>query len=358
MSRYVTILAGGSGTRLWPMSRSERPKQLLALFGARSLVQATVDRVAPLVPHERILVVTEATHAEGIRAQLPELPRDNIVVEPVRRGTAAAVGLAAQWIAQRDPGATIASLHSDHAVRDPAEFRACLSAAFALAESDRWLVTLGVRPTSPHTGMGYIQVGEPLGVYEGRQAHRALRFVEKPDRPTAERFIGAGYVWNPGYFIWRVNVILEEFARLLPELHGPLSAIGAALGTADEGRVLGEQYPRLRVETIDYGVMERADRLATIPADFGWNDIGSWAEVWEMSSRDEEGNVVRGDHMGVDTRGSLIFGSDKPIFTLGVDDLVVVDLPDALLLCRRDRAQEVRALVERLQEDPRHKRLT
>lgn len=353
MSEYITILAGGSGTRLWPLSRSHRPKQLLALFGDRSLVQATVDRVAPLVSYDHIVVVTEASHADALREQLPELPPENVLVEPVRRGTAAAIGLAVQWIAHRDPNAVMASLHSDHMVRDPEDFRASLAAAFEVARADDWLVTLGIRPPSPHTGMGYIQVGEPLGEFGGRLAHRAVRFVEKPDRATAEQFIREGYVWNPGYFIWRIEVIQAAFAKLLPDIHTHLETIGAALGSPDAGRALLEEYPRLRVETIDYGIMERAEKLATIPADFGWNDIGGWRELWEIAERDAANNLVHGDFMGVQSRGNLVWGMDKPVFTLGVDDLVIVDTPDALLVVPRERAEQLKLLIEQLQADPK-----
>lgn len=352
MTSYVAILAGGSGTRLWPLSRSRRPKQLLPLIGDRSLIQATVDRVAPLVPHDRILVVTEASHAEDLCAQLPELPRENIVVEPMRRGTAAAVGLAATVIAHRDPSATMASLHSDHAVADADDFRRSLASAFALAESDNWLVTLGIRPSSPHTGMGYIEVGPPLGEFGGRTAYRALRFVEKPDADTARNLIAKGCLWNPGYFLWQVSVILDAFARLLPGMYGPLSEVGNALGTAEEASALGDAYQRMPTETIDFGIMERADRVATIPSDFGWTDIGSWRELLEIAPKDADGNAIRGDHIGIDTRRTLVYGSDRPVFTVGVEDLVIVDAGDALLVCRSEQAERVKELVERLQADP------
>ncbi len=351
MNRYVAILAGGSGTRLWPLSRSSVPKQLLALLGERSLVQATVDRVVPLVGPEHVLIVTEASHAEQLRAQLPELPEENILVEPTRRGTAAAVGLGAVTIAARDPGATMASLHSDAAVIDAEEFRTCLMAAYELAEADDWLVTMGVRPTSPHTGMGYIEVGPEIGTYNGRAAHQALRFVEKPKREAAERFVREGFVWNPGMFIWRTSVVLQEFARHLPAIHAGLSEIGAAISTAGASDTLQSVYPTLPVETIDFGIMERAERVATIPASFGWSDIGSWGELFLIAPKDAEGNVIQGQHVGIDTRDVLVHGADRPVFTIGVQDLVIVDLPDALLVCNRADAERVKVLVERLQAE-------
>jgi mannose-1-phosphate guanylyltransferase len=358
VSRFVAILAGGSGTRLWPLSRADWPKQLLALLGDRSLVQATVDRVAPLVGPERTLVVTEASHADQLREQLPELPAENILVEPTRRGTAAAVGLGAVTIAARDPGATMASLHSDAAVVDGDEFRACLTASFELAESDDWLVTMGVRPTSPHTGMGYIEVVPEIGTYNGRVAHEALRFVEKPSRETAERFIEQGFVWNPGMFVWRTSVVLQEFARWLPAISAGLREIGDAIATPGAMETLRSVYPRIPVETIDFGIMERADRVATIPASFGWSDVGSWGELYLIAPKDDAGNVVRGQHVGIDTQGVLLHGADRPVFTIGVHDLVIVDLPDALLICSRAEAERVKALVEQLQADGSWKHLT
>jgi mannose-1-phosphate guanylyltransferase len=308
--------------------------------------------VSPLVPYDHIYVVTEATHADDLREQLPEIPPANVLVEPLRRGTAAAVGLAATVIAHRDPEATMVSLHSDHAVERPQEFCSVVGAAFAVAESAPWLVTTGVRPSEAHTGLGYIEPGAQLGEFEGYGARRVVRFVEKPDAATAQRFVRDGYLWNPGYFIWRVDVILNEFARLLPEIHQPLGDVARALDTADQGRVLAEAYARMPVETIDYGIMERADRIATVPGDFGWTDIGSWRVLLDIAPKDEAGNVVQGDHVTLNTRQTLLYGSSKPIFALGLDGIIVVDTPDALLVCRADQAERVKDLVERLQSEP------
>jgi mannose-1-phosphate guanylyltransferase len=288
-----------------------------------------------------------------VRAQLPDLPAENVVVEPARRGTAAAVGLGAVWIARREPGATMASLHSDHVVPDPADFRDHLTAAFELAESDAWLISLGVQASSPHTGMGYVQVGEQIGMFNGRAGHRAIRFVEKPDRATAERFMREGYVWNTGMFVWGVDTILTAFQTLLPDIYEPLSRIGKALGTDLEAPILGAEYPSIPIQTIDYGIMERAERIATVPSSFAWSDVGNWAELLQIAPKDALGTSVRGQHLGVDTLNTLVHATTKPVFTLGVDGLVIIDMPDALLVCSRESAERLKELVDAVQSDPR-----
>jgi mannose-1-phosphate guanylyltransferase len=232
-------------------------------------------------------------------------------------------------------------------------------AAFEVAEADDWLVTMGVVPTSPHTGMGYIEVGPPIGTFCGREAHRALRFVEKPDRATAERFVREGFVWNPGMFIWRVGVVLDEFARFLPSIHRGLTEIGQAMAAQRGAETLQWVYPQLPVETIDFGVMEKAARVATIPASFGWSDVGSWGELFQIAPKDANGNVIiRGEHVGIDARDILVHGTGRPVFTVGVQDLVIVDLPDALLICSRAQSEQVKALVEQLQAEGRWSYLT
>jgi mannose-1-phosphate guanylyltransferase len=251
----------------------------------------------------------------------------------------------------------MASLHSDHAVRDADDFRAALAAAFEVARAEDWLVTLGIRPSSPHTGMGYIEGGETIGSFGGREAQRVARFVEKPDRATAEKFVASGYLWNAGYFIWRIDVIQRAFAKLLPDMQEHLTAIGAAMGGPKADDTLQTEYPKLRVETIDYGIMERADRIATIPADFGWNDIGGWSELWDISDKDESGNSAHGDYRGIDSARNLIWAGDRPVFTLGVEDLVIVDTPDALLVVPRERAEQLKLLIEQLQSDPNRRGL-
>jgi mannose-1-phosphate guanylyltransferase len=343
---FVAILAGGEGTRLWPLSRSRRPKQLLQLSGDRSLIQQTVDRLRPLVPPERILIITESSHAADLHAQLPELPASSIVVEPTRRGTAAALLLAALHVQARAPGATWASLHSDAFITDGDEFRRTLAAAVDAAADGDHLVTTGVEPRFPSTGYGYIQRGEVLRQVHGFSLCRVVRFVEKPDLATATAYLQSGdYLWNPGVFVWKNAALLEAFKTHQPAIFGTLTSV--PLSDIDD------VYAKAPRQTIDVGIMERADNVATIPANFGWNDIGSWSELWELSPQDAEGNVAAGEGrlIASDSTGNMVFADGRTIALVGVDDLVVVETADAVFVCRRERAQDVRKIVERLRAE-------
>ena len=344
---HVAILAGGEGTRLWPLSRGRRPKQLLSLDGSqRSLIQQTVDRVRPLVPPERILIVTERSHAADLRAQLPELPDASILVEPTRRSTAAALLLAALHVGARAPEATWASLHSDAFILDDDEFRRTLAAALAAASTGDYLVTTGLRPTYPATGYGYIQLAEQLREVQGYPLHRVDRFVEKPDLETARRYVTEGsHLWNPGVFVWKNSALLAAFQRHQPEILRVLTSAPLAQ--------IEQVYRSAPKESIDVGIMEPSANVATIPATFRWNDVGSWAEVWQIASdRDPRGNVYRGRgrHIEVDTRNNLVVADARTVAVVGVEDLVVVETEDAVFICPRDRAQDVRQVVRKLQE--------
>jgi len=343
---HVAILAGGEGTRLWPLSRSRRPKQLLQLSGSRSLIQQTVDRLLPLVAPERILIITERSHADDLRAQLPELPDTSIVVEPTRRGTAAALLLAALHIRERAPEATWASVHSDAFITDDDEFRRTLSAALIAAQSGDHLLTTGVRPRFPATGYGYIQVGDALGAVAGYEVRRVRRFVEKPDLATAQEYVASGdYLWNPGVFVWRNSALLGAFAEHLPDI---FSTLDVPVARVDE------VYANARRETIDVGIMEQATNVATIPSDFGWSDIGSWAELWELAAdRDDADNVARGAGrvLSAESARNLVYAEGRSVAIVGVSDLVVVETADAVFICPRDRAQDVKLIVQRLQQE-------
>jgi mannose-1-phosphate guanylyltransferase len=343
---HITILAGGSGTRLWPLSRQDRPKQLLALDGPRSMLQRTVDRVRPLLPPERIYVLTGPEYAEAIAAQLPDLPEENIFLEPSPRGTAPCLGLAAMEIARRHGRRSImVSLHADHVIADETRLRQCLVAAANKAR-EGYLVTVGIMPTGPETGFGYIERGEPIGFEGDLPVYRVSRFTEKPALAQAQAFIASErYYWNAGYFAWTVDNILAEFSRLLPEMHARLDAM-TTLGRLDDVGIWDQITPT----TIDVGIMEKARNVAVVPAEMGWNDVGSWAAMYEIMPKDDQGNVVLGSGLvlNVGTTGSLILSDKRLVSVVGLEDLVVVDTEDALLILPRERAQEVSQLVRDL----------
>ena len=350
---YPMIMAGGSGTRLWPRSRRGRPKQFLRFNSPRTLLQEAYARVVPLSEPDRVIVVTNRRFVDQVQGQLPDVPRENILGEPEGRNTAPAIGWAAVVLQQRDPDAVMAALPADHIITRPDRFRQVLRAAVALA-AEGHIVTLGITPSYPATGYGYIERGEPLGTWEGLTAYRLVRFTEKPDKATAERFLQSGrYSWNSGMFIWRADRVLEEIQRHMPDLHAGLMRIAAALGTPEERRVLEEVWPSLPKESIDYGIMEHVTDGAVIPADIGWNDVGSWEAVYQEYPKDGEGNAVEGEVLLIDARDNLVLSEKRLIAVVGVENLVVVETEDALLICPRDRAQDVRRVVQTLEAQRR-----
>ncbi len=348
---YALIMAGGRGTRLWPHSRQRIPKQFLRLLGSRSMLQETVDRILPLVPVERVYVVTSRPYALLVAEQLPDLPWRNILVEPEGKGTAAAIGLGALYIRRQDPQATMIVLSADHYIGRPDRFLKALEAAVGAAQ-DGSLVTLGIAPTRPDTGYGYIELGEVLEEFDGHAVHRVVRFTEKPDAATALRYLEEGrHVWNAGIFIWTLDAILAAFREHMPFLAERLARLEAALATDEERRVLREVWSPLPEIAVDVGVMEKARNAKVIPVDIAWSDVGDWSALQELLPADGEGNVVRGRHLGVETRSCLIFnGSGRLVTTVGVRDLIVVDTDDALLICHRSQAQKVKELVARLRQ--------
>ncbi len=346
---WAIVMAGGSGTRFWPASRKKTPKQLLALAPGdeRSLLAATVERIAPLVSPERVLVVTGAHLADATRAAVPQIPQENVLAEPTGRNTAPCVGWAAAVIRRRDPDAKIAVLAADHHIADGDAFLAVLARAFEAA-GEGLLVTVGVKPTRPETGYGYIEVGEEIA--DG--TYRARRFVEKPNRGRAEQFLAAGtFLWNSGMFFFRADVILDAIRSHLPGLAAALDRFDAAALAGDEASVIASEYAALPSVSIDHGVMEKADRVAVVPGDFGWSDVGSWTSAWELAPRDGSRNAVTdAEAVLVDATGCYVRGPrGKVIALVGVRDLVVVDTPDALLVVPRERAQDVREIVRALE---------
>lgn len=338
---YVVIMAGGSGTRFWPASRRAHPKQFLTIGSDRSLLRQTVDRVLPVCGPERLLIVTAAVHAEHAHAELPELPEENILVEPVGRNTAPCIGWATRTIVRRDAEARIAVLPADHFIADAAEFRAHLQAALAAA-TDR-IVLLGLIPTQPETGYGYIQRGEPEREASGKRFYRVVRFVEKPNRSTAEQYLASGdYLWNSGMFVFPAKVMEREIRTFLPDL-------AAGMDRLEQGGSIEREYPLLPSISIDYGVMEKARDVLVLPSNFPWSDVGSWDAAMDVYPSDPAGNVVLGDALLAGVRGSMIDArAGRLVALVDVEDLIVVDTPDALLVVPRGRSQEVKRVVEAL----------
>jgi mannose-1-phosphate guanylyltransferase len=338
--RSALVLAGGSGTRFWPASRRRRPKQLLALEGRRSLLATTIERIAPLVPAERVWISTTRELAPLVAAELPEIAPERIVVEPAGRNTAPAIGWALHRMSAEARAGTIAVLPSDHRIGAPAAFVEALGRAFEAAESGSGVVTLGVVPSGPETGFGYLEL-EP-GVADGAGLRRVVRFREKPTRSEAERLVAAGHLWNAGMFVFRGESFLAHLGRLAPELARGLEAL------AREPERLDELYAALPSVSVDVAVMEKLDEIRTVPLACGWDDLGSWSALYDALPPDADGNRARGDALAVDARGNLLVADSGTIAVLGVENLVVVRTADAVLVVPRERAQEVRRLVDRL----------
>src|SRR6266851_3547765 len=349
---YALILSGGAGTRLWPLSRKSHPKQFLDLLGDRSLLQDTVDRVAEIVPTERIFVVAPPEHRALIHEQLPELRADHVVIEPYPRGNAAAIGLAMAALHAFDPDAVVAVLPSDHVVEKRAKFREVLVAATAAAEQGR-LVTLGIEPDGADTGFGYIEAGERIEVRGPVPVHEVKRFTEQPKREAAEKMLAAGgHFWNAGMFVWRVADVIPAYREHLPNTAKAIDALSGAVGSPRYESVLAEVWEETDRTTIDYGIAERADNVAVVPADIGWHDVGNWSRLADIAA--VAGSPLD-DGIAVESSGNYIYAPGKTAVTIGVNDLIVVETDDVLLIAAKDRAEEVKAVVDRLaREEKEH----
>ena len=355
-SLHVVILAGGVGTRLWPRSRRRCPKQLLDIVQGRTMLQDTVDRVQPLVPTERIHIVTGGEYAAQVQEQLPDLPPGNILVEPSGRGTGPSIGLAAVALAHSNPQAMMISLHADHVIADAARFRELLQVA-ATAAAKGHLVTLGIQPHYAETGYGYVERGRLLHRVRRVPVYRVERFIEKPPAEQAVAFVrGRRHFWNSGMFVWQVQAILAAFKLHLPDLYEQLLRIAAAWGTAERSAVLAETWDSIRSVSVDVGIMERATDIAVVPATIGWSDVGSWASLADISQANEAGNVVLGqsEHLVLDTRDCLVYAPGRTVATIGLRDMIIVDVGDVLLICPKGHAQDVRQLVELVRQNGRY----
>jgi mannose-1-phosphate guanylyltransferase/mannose-6-phosphate isomerase len=357
---YAVILAGGSGTRFWPLSRHLYPKQLLRIIGDETLIQQTMRRVLRCVPAGQVMISTTPAQADSIRYQLGEWKdaiQDNFVIEPEGRNTAPAIALVAAELVRRDPMAVMLVLPADHVAQGDRRFHAAVVLGTQLASQGR-LVTFGVPPIRPETGYGYIQPERKVRLgRKGRLTGYAVaRFVEKPDTKTATRYLQSGhYYWNSGIFLWQASTILEEIARHQPDLGAALKPIRQALQAGSIER-LTRVYRKLTPVSIDHGVMERSDRAAVIPVEFLWSDVGNWSSLEEVAPRDKAGNVVSGKVVDLGSRDSILYADRRLVATIGLSDMVVVDTPDATLVCPKDRSQDVKAIVEILKKQgfPEH----
>ncbi|HEV2073683.1 MAG TPA: mannose-1-phosphate guanylyltransferase [Thermomicrobiales bacterium] len=347
---WAVIPAGGSGTRLWPLSRSARPKFLLPLLGDESLLQQTFARLKRLTAPSRIMVVCGPAHVAAIARQLPDLPTANIIVEPSPNGTGPALALASALIQRQNPRAVMGSFAADHGVIDVDAFCRAVRTSIAAAETGD-LVTVGLQPTRPETGYGYIERTDDvrLETVTGT-AYRAERFVEKPPFELAQRYVESGkFLWNAAMFVWRVDALTAELRRLQPEIHAGVRKIAAAWESRDQEQVTARVWATLPNVTIDNGVMENASRVAVVPAEMGWSDVGDWHGLGELIDHDDLGNSVRGDLVQIDTTNSVVWSeSNRMVATVGMDNVIVVDTEDALLVIDRSRSQEVRKIVDLL----------
>ncbi|MBM7556930.1 mannose-1-phosphate guanylyltransferase [Halanaerobacter jeridensis] len=340
------IMAGGVGSRFWPLSREDKPKQFLNLVDEdRSMIQATVDRISKLTIKDNVFIATNDKYVEQMQEHLPEVPLENITIEPMRKNTAACIGLASLYMEQKDPEAVMVVLPSDHLILDEERFLDTVESAVDIAEQGDNLVTLGIEPTHPETGYGYIDYRAKYDEINGNEVFEVNAFTEKPNKETAENFVEDGtYLWNSGMFVWKVSTIRKMFKEYMPKLHEGLEKMKEGIGTDEEKDILKEEFEKLDSISIDYGIMEKAKNIYVIPGSFGWDDIGSWPALERVEKRDKNGNVIKGRHIGIDTKNTIVHGNGKIVTTVGLEDIVIVDTEDAILVCDKKRAQEVKEI--------------
>jgi mannose-1-phosphate guanylyltransferase len=352
---YALIMAGGGGTRLWPLSTEEKPKQLLPLVEDQSMFKVSVERLAPMFPPDRIYVVTGQKYVADLRADAPEIPARNFIVEPYGKESGPAAMLGLMIIQQYDPQATVAILTADHHITDKEGFRSVLATAYDLAQNGH-IVTLGIKPSFGSTGFGYIRLGkEPLGSVNDQTYYRSRGFTEKPNAAIAKAFYESGeYSWNSGMFIWKADVAKQELQRQQPEMYACLSKIAATVDTAAYAGTLERLWENIEKISLDFAVMDGAQNMVIIPVSIGWNDVGDWASLYDVLPRDEAGNCVKsqqpnGGPYFVKSKNTLVYSDDgKPIVAIGVEDMVIVDTAVALLVCHRERTQDIKEVVTRL----------
>ena len=349
---YIVLMAGGTGKRFWPRSRKGNPKQLLNIIGSRSMLQLTFDRIKNMTSLDRILIITNKEQKPKIEKQIPEIPAHNIISEPMGRNTAPCIGLAATIIKKvQNKNEVMVVLPADHLIGDAASFITTIESAVEYIESNNCLLTIGVTPSYPETGYGYIQAGDKISNLHGTDIYKVKTFAEKPNKETAERFLKSGdFFWNSGMFIWKVNHILEEIDEHLPELSEDLKQIGNSYGEPKYDKILKDVYSRTKAISIDYAVMENAKDVSVIKADFHWNDLGSWEAVYNISPKDKSGNVADcKQSVLINAKNNYLYSSKKLIAAIDVENLVVVEMDDSILICKKDSSQAVKSVVDYLE---------
>lgn len=346
---YVVIMAGGKGERFWPLSTPEEPKPFIKILGSETLIQQTVHRVLPLVSVEQILVILGKEHFALAREQLPQLPEQNFIVEPMGRDTAPCIGLASLQLEKRDPESIMIVIPADHYIPDQDKFLSTLTLAVEAARPGSCIVTLGIKPTRPETGYGYMLVGNQKITLQGRDVFEVQKFVEKPDFATAAKYVEEGsYYWNSGIFIWKNTTLQNLLSRYMPALWQGLDRIKSSLGSPEEEEVLRREFTQFERISIDYGILEKAPQVLMIPADFRWDDVGTWKALDRVLPLDENGNIVVGNHRGVETKGCIIYAKDIFISTFGISDLVIVSSQGKVLICHKDLAPDLKKLLQQL----------
>jgi mannose-1-phosphate guanylyltransferase len=348
---YSVVMAGGSGTRFWPESRQKRPKQLLALTGEQSLLQQTVGRMEPLTPADKVLIVTGESHAEAVKSQLDQLSPGQVLAEPMGRNTAAAAGVAAAWVAKKDPGAVCLVLPADHLVTGEKLYMDVMNKAASTAAKQDVLVTLGLTPRYAATGFGYIEVGQVEDEAAPQVCH-VKAFHEKPQLDIAQKYLESGrHFWNSGMFAWRAEVLLDEIKTHLPKLHAGIMELAPSLGTDNEDAAMAEIYPELPAISVDHGILEKTGNLRVVKADFGWSDVGSWDAMSDLWPADEQGNVARCEKLlAIESRDNVVMARNRLVSLLGVEGLVTVVTDDVLLVMPKERCQDIKQVITRLKE--------
>ena len=346
----VVIMAGGKGERFWPKSRMNMPKQFLSLSeDGKSMIQHTVERLKGLVDIQNMYIVTNEIYKDLVLEHIPDIPKENIIIEPVAKNTAPCIGLAAIHIAKKNPDSKMIILPSDHLIKFNEIFIDTLKIALDVVEKGDNLATIGITPNYPETGYGYINFTKGESFKDSANIYEVLRFVEKPNLEKAKEYLTSGeYLWNSGIFVWKASTILKNFKEYLPEIYEGLQKIGESINTGKYEEVLKKEFPNLPSESIDYGIMEKAKNIYVIPGNFGWDDVGSWLSLERINKTNQDGNVITGNVISIKTKNTIIQGSDKLIATIGLEDIVIVDTDDVTLICHKDNTQEVKEIINNL----------